>query len=107
MLHTHLRNPPTFLVNLPRGGAVRVHVRAVATLGAKLAFLLDGRSTKAIDLPDRDGKNESSAAEYDKTYEFAIPADRHRVTASNIGGDWATVAWYAFAGEVDEWAREP
>jgi hypothetical protein len=101
-LHTHLRNPPTFVVNLPRGGALRVHVRAVATLGARLECLVDGRLVKAVDLPDRDGKNDSSAREYDATYEFPIPPGKHRVTARNVGGDWLTVAWYAFTGEVGD-----
>ena len=101
-LHTHLRNPPTFLVNLPKGGTLRVHIRAVATLGARLECLLDGKLLKAIDLPDRDGRNDGSAREYDATYTFPIPAGKHRVTIHNVGGDWATVGWYAFRGEVGQ-----
>jgi len=99
-LHTHLRNPPTFLVNMPKGGTLRVHVRAVATLGARLECLIDGRLLKALDLPDRDGKNDGSAREYDATYSFPIPPGRHRVAVRNVGGDWATIAWYAFGGDV-------
>jgi len=68
-----------------------------------LACLLDGKLLKAIDLPDRDGRNDGSAREYDATYAFAIPAGRHRVTIQNAGGDWATIAWYALKGEVGEW----
>ena len=33
-LHTHLRNPPTFLLNVPRGGRMRLHVMGVAAMGA-------------------------------------------------------------------------
>jgi len=101
-LHPHLRNPPTFVVNLPQGGALRVHVRAVATLGARLECLVDGRLVKAVGLPDRDGKNDASAREYDRTLEFPIPRGRHRVTVRNTGGDWAAVAWYAFEGRLGD-----
>ncbi len=86
----------------PKGGALRVHVRAVAILGAKLECLIDGQLAKAIDLPDRDKKNDASAREYDTTYEFPIPPGRHRLTVQNTGGDWAAIAWYAFAGELAE-----
>jgi len=101
-LHPDLRNPPTFVVHLPQGGALRVHVRAVATLGARLECLVDGCVVKTVDLPDRDGKNDGSAREYDETLECPIPAGRHRVTVQNTGGDWATVAWYAFSGPLAE-----
>ncbi|MGD0092125.1 MAG: hypothetical protein ABSE73_19600 [Planctomycetota bacterium] len=101
-LHSQLRNPPTFLVNLPKGGAIQVHVRAVATQGAKLECLVDSQLVKAIELPDRDGKNDSSAREYDETFAFPIPPGKHRVTVQNTGGDWMTVDWYAFEGETGE-----
>jgi hypothetical protein len=101
-LHPQLRNPPTFVVNLPKGGALQVHVRAVATLGARLECLADGQLVKAIGLPDRDGKNDGSAPEYDQTHAFPIPPGKHRVAVRNTGGDWMTVDWYAFEGEVGE-----
>lgn len=99
-LHPDLRNPPTFAVHLPRGGALRVHVRAVATLGAKIECLVDGKLVGAAALPDRDGKDDGSAREYDETLEFPIPPGRHRVSLRNTGGDWAVVGWYAFAGDL-------
>ena len=43
-LHRELRNPPHFLVNMPRGGSMRVHVRGVATLGTDCS----GRSTASL-----------------------------------------------------------
>ncbi|MBI5394035.1 MAG: hypothetical protein HZA91_01930 [Verrucomicrobia bacterium] len=102
-LHAALREPPVFLVNMPRGGKLGVHVRAVAKLGAKLECLVDDALTQTVDLPDLDGKNDNAAREYDKTYEFTIPPGRHRVTLRNAGGDWAFVAWYAFTGEIEKW----
>jgi len=101
-LHTELRNPPTFIVHMPQGGALRVHVRAVATLGATLQSVVDGCVTTTVDLPDRDGKNDGSAREYDRTLDFPVPAGRHRVTLQNVGGDWATISWYAFSGPLAE-----
>ena len=100
MLHRHLRNPPTFVVNMARGGSLAVHVRGVAMLGARLQWQVDGRVVQVVDLPDRDGKNDAMAREYDQTFEFAIPPGRHRVTLDNIGGDWACIGWYAFKGET-------
>ena len=100
MLHRHLRNPPTFVVNMARGGSLAVHVRGVAMLGARLQWQVDGRVVQVVDLPDRDGKNDAMAKEYDQTFEFAIPPGRHRVTLDNIGGDWACIGWYAFKGET-------
>lgn len=102
-LHAALREPPVFLVNMPHGGKLNVHVRAVATLGAKLECLVDGELTQTIDLPDLDRKNDGAAREYDKTFEFAIPPGHHRVTLRNAGGDWAFVSWYAFTGEIEKW----
>lgn len=94
-LHAEMRNPPTLSVNLPRGGTLRVHVQAVALPGARLQYSIDGRVVQTVDLPDRDGKNDSAAREYDQTLEFAIPAGRHRVTLDNTGGDWVRIAWLA------------
>ena len=102
-LHTHLRNPPTFLVHLPKGGSLEVHVRAVAMGGARLECLLDGKLHKAIDLPDRDRRNDGSAREYDATYTIPIPPGRHRLALRNPGADWATVAWYRLTGDTAKW----
>ncbi len=102
-LHAALREPPVFLVNMPRGGKLNVHVRAVATLGAKIECLVDDSLTQIENLPDLDRKNDSGAREYDRTFEFIIPPGRHRVTLRNSGGDWAFVAWYAFVGEIGNW----
>ena len=101
-LHPQLRNPPTFVVRMPRGGSLGVNVHGVATLGAKLQWRVDGRVETTIDLPDRDGKNDAMAPEYDRTYELPIPPGRHRLTLDNIGGDWAAIGWYAFSGEAED-----
>lgn len=100
ILHQHLRNPPTLVASMPKGGHLQVHVRSVATLGARLQWQVDGRVEKLIDLPDRDGKNDSTAKEYDRTFEFPIPPGRHRLTLDNVGGDWACIAWYALRGQT-------
>jgi hypothetical protein len=101
-LHQHLRNPPTFLVHMPQGGSLAVHVRGVATLGARLQWRVDGQVQQVLELPDRDGKNESQAVEYDQTFHLPIPPGRHRLTLDNVGGDWACIGWYAFTGETED-----
>jgi hypothetical protein len=95
-LHTHLRNPPTFLVDMPRGGRMRLHVMGVSMAGARLHVLVDGKAVRTLDLPDRDGRNDGHAAEYDETFAVALPPGPHRVALRNDGPDWAFVAWYAF-----------
>lgn len=75
---------------------------AKVTLGAKLQWQVDGVVKKTVDLPDRDGKNDAGAWEYDRTYDFPIPPGRHRLTLDNVGGDWASIGWYALAGETEE-----
>lgn len=102
-LHSELRNPPTFLVNAATAGQLQVHMRAVATAGAKLEYRVDGRTVGVVDLPDLDGKNDSGALEYDRTLSFAIPKGRHRVTLDNVGGDWALLEWYQFVGKFAAW----
>lgn len=102
-LHQELRNPPQFQVNMPRGGTMQIHVRGVATLGARLVWTIDGKAEPAIDLPDRDGKNDAPVPEYDQTFSLTIPAGRHTISLDNVGGDWACIGWYAFAGEIGSW----
>ncbi len=74
----------------------------MATLGARLQWLVDGKPEKVLELPDRDGKNEAFAPEYDQTYELPIPPGRHRLSLDNVGGDWACLGWYAFTGETED-----
>ncbi|MCX7009492.1 MAG: hypothetical protein NTY53_19985, partial [Kiritimatiellaeota bacterium] len=97
-LHHELRNPPTFVVNAPQGGQLLVHVRAVATAGARLELREGAEVLQAFDLPDRDGKNDSSAHEWDRTLTFTIPPGQHRLTLDNTGGDWAALDWLSFTG---------
>ncbi|MGC8643675.1 MAG: hypothetical protein ACP5XB_27770, partial [Isosphaeraceae bacterium] len=99
-LHQELRDPPRFLVNMPRGGTILIHVRGVATLGARLVWTIDGKAEPAIDLPDRDGKNDAAVPEYDRTFTLTIPPGRHTIGLDNQGGDWACIGWYAFGGEI-------
>lgn len=102
-LHHQFRNPPTLLANMPQGGRLRVHVRAVATLGARLEFRVDGRITHSVDLPDRDRKNASSVREYDQAVELPVPPGRHRLTLDNTGGDWLIYDWLEVVGRVEAW----
>ncbi len=97
-LHQEMRNPPTFLVNTTTAGRLQVHVRAVSSAGAKLEYQIDGVTKQTVDLPDLDHKNDEHAPEYDRTFTFAIPAGKHRLTVDNTGPDWASVSWFAFEG---------
>lgn len=102
MLHQELRNPPTFIVNAQSEGRLQVHVRAVAAAGARLEYRVDGKVVQTVDLPDRDGKNDGNAQEYNQTFDFVIPAGRHRLTMDNTGGDWAVIDWYSLRGKFSD-----
>ena len=91
MLHTHLRNPPTFLVDGKTEGELRVKVRAVATLRSAVL----GRQGQIVDLPDLDHKNDGGAREYDKVFTFRIPPGRP-AHGENVG--WMTVSWRVGGG---------
>ena len=97
-LHTHLRGPPTFVVHARDGAAIAVRVRAVSSAGARLEVAIDGRGVSAADLPDRDGKNDAGAAEYDREIVVPVPAGMHRVTLDNHGADWLAIASIEFRG---------
>jgi len=99
-LHSGFRNPPTFLLDLQKKGCLKVHVMGVAMGGATFEWRVDDRVEKTVDLPDLDGKNDATPAkEYDQTFEFPVPAGKHRATLNNIGHDWASIGWYAFQEE--------
>lgn len=102
MLHKELRNPPTFIAKALGEGRLEVHVRAVATAGARLEYRIDGKLAQSEELPDRDGKNDGNVQEYDQTYTFVIPAGEHRLTVDNTGGDWAVIDWYGFRGKFGD-----
>lgn len=95
-LHGDLRNPPVFWVNFNREMRFRVHVRAVATQGARVQISLSGGDIVYALLPDLDGKNDPGAKEYDRVLECAIPPGPHRVTLDNDGPDWASIDWLEF-----------
>ncbi len=97
-LHTGMRNPPTFVVDALQPATLRMLVRSVATLGARLEIRLDGRLIHALDLPDRDGRNDTEAPEYNQEVTVQVPAGRHRVTLDNTGADWLTLAWIEWSG---------
>jgi hypothetical protein len=98
-LHPHLRNPPVFEVDAPNGGRLFIRVGSVAQWGARLQYSIGGEVRQTIELPDRDGSNDTTVAEYGTVYELPIPAGRHRLTVENAGRDWLTVDWYTFDGE--------
>jgi hypothetical protein len=97
-LHVHLRNPPTFLVKATAPGRLLVQVRAVATAGARLEYRIDGQVARAVDIPDRDGKNDSGPAEYDLVLTLPVPSGSHRLTLDNVGPDWLAMTWLEFQG---------
>ena len=102
-LHQDLYNPPTFLVNALAEGKLQIKVRAVSMGGARFEYRVDGQTRQTEDLPDKDGKNDGNAPEYDKVLTFTVPAGKHRLTLDNVGADWANVSWLAFSGVFGEW----
>lgn len=97
-LHPHLRNNPTFVADFARAGAFTVRVNSVATLGARLVVSVDGKKALEADLPDKDGKNDGAAKEYDREFTVPIGPGKHRIAVDNTGGDWMTVDFYVLVG---------
>ncbi len=95
-LHEELVNPPTFLLQRERPTTLTVHVRTVALQGARLVVRLDGELARAVDLPNRNGKNDSHANDYDQRITLTIPAGAHRVRLENPGADWLVMDWLEF-----------
>ena len=95
-LHPELRNSPTFLVDFPNPTKFGVHIRTVASQGARLSISVDGTPVLVVDLVDHGGKNAPASKSYDKTFECRIPAGKHRLSVDNAGADWALVDWYKF-----------
>lgn len=100
-LHADMDNPPTFTVHARGPARLWVKVQSVATMGGRLECVVDGNVVKAVDLPDRDRKNDMHAPEYDDVIEFILPPGKHRVTLRNTGKDWLSVAWLRFGGELE------
>ncbi len=98
ILHTQLRNPPTFRVNARGPATLRVRIQAVANTGAQLNYLIDGKQAQTIELPDLDKKNDPGAPEYARVLTLPIPAGPHRLTLDNHGPDWLTLSWLEFEG---------
>jgi hypothetical protein len=99
-LHSDMSNPPTFLINAEGPAKMSLMMQSVSTAGAKIECLIDGAIVTSVDLPDLDGKNDTSAKECERVIEIPIPPGRHRVSLRNSGGDWATIAWYRFSGAL-------
>lgn len=93
-LHDAMRDPPTFVVDSPAGGVLEINVDSVASVGARLEYQFDGTTREAVDLPDRDGKNDGQVQEHNRTLRFDFPPGKHRLTLCNTGRDWLTVGWY-------------
>jgi len=96
--HPDLRNNPTFRVTFPRGGRVVVHVNSVSRAGAVLAVYIDGVLAKRVELPDRDGKYDAFAREYDMDVVVEVPQGVRDVKLDNLGVDWYTVDYVRFEG---------
>ena len=97
-----MRNPPTFVVNALAPGKLLVKVRAVAMAGARLEYRVDGAVAQSVDLPDLDKKNAGDLPEYDRVFEFPVPAGKHRLPLDNVGGDWAVLTWLEFQGDFGD-----
>ena len=103
--HPGLRNNPTFRVTFPRGGRVVVRVNSVSRAGAVLAVYVDGKLAKRVDLPDRDGKYDALAGEYNVDVAVEVPPGTHEIRLDNLGADWCTVDYVRFESAALKRAR--
>jgi hypothetical protein len=96
--HKEMRVTPQFKGEFGPDAAISVKINSVAVLGAELLVLVDGQRVAREIAPDKDGKNEGSVGEYNKTVTARIPPGAHVVTLENAGGDWMTIDEVVFEG---------
>ena len=97
--HADLRNP--FKVNawFDTGAKVTAHVNSVSQ-GAVLGVLIDGVQRLRLSLPDKDGKYDALANEYNIDVSTNIPSGRHTVEIRNLGIDWFYLDWVRIDGAL-------
>ncbi|HTI68849.1 MAG TPA: hypothetical protein VMF06_02705 [Candidatus Limnocylindria bacterium] len=95
--HADLKNP--FKVNAWYGtnAHITAHVNSVST-GAILAVYVDGTQKLRLSLPDKDGKFDATANEYNLDVVTNLPAGKHLVEIRNVGLDWLYLDWVRFDG---------
>lgn len=98
--HPELKNNPTFKVTFPYGGKVIIHVNSVSKSGAILTVYVDNFIAKQVSLPDRDGKYDGHAREYDLDIEVDVPPGTHEIKIDNVGNDWFTWDYIRFEGAM-------
>jgi len=92
--HENLRIEPKFKAKFFKEGKFVVHVNSVATGGATLDIYLDGVKILSKSLPDKDGKNDGFANEYNEDFSIDVPQGVHEIKVSNSGSDWFTVDYF-------------
>ena len=90
--HPDLRTPFKLSAWLEAGARITAHVNSVST-GARLALYVDGVSVLSTNLPDKDGKYDPFANEYNIDIPASLSAGKHLVEIRNTGADWFFLDW--------------
>jgi hypothetical protein len=90
--HADLRTPFKLSGWFDAAARVVAHVNSVSS-GARLAVLVDGVSVLSTNLPDKDGKFDALANEYNVDIPALIPSGKHLVELRNTGADWLFLDW--------------
>lgn len=96
-LHPDLHNNPTFVTDFVRPTHLRIHIRSVASQGARVTVTVPGGDSRAIALNGKPGQNDPTIEQYDTVFDCLIPPGPHRVMLDNDGPDWAVVDWLEFS----------
>ncbi|MBI1840846.1 MAG: cellulase family glycosylhydrolase [Verrucomicrobia bacterium] len=90
--HPELKTPFKLSAWLDAGARITAHVNSVS-IGARLAFYVDGVSVLSTNLPDKDGKFDAFANEYNVDISAPLSAGKHLLEIRNTGGDWFFLDW--------------
>ena len=71
-------------------GRVVIHVNSVGRGSAKISIYLNNTLVKEVALPDRDGKSDGSANEYNIDVEIELQPGVYEIRIDNNGCDWFT-----------------
>jgi len=103
--HSELRNNPSIKASFKLGGRFTIHVNSVAQGGAVLLIKIDGGEVLRVPLPDKDGKNDGSANEYNTDFTVDVPPGEHVISIDNAGNDWFTWDYIVLEGSVIKQSR--
>lgn len=98
--HSQRTLNPVFTVMFIDRGRVVLHINSVGRGSAKLVIYVNGSLATQLDLPDKDGKSDGSANEYDMDVELWFEPGTYEIKIDSEACDWFTWDYIVFENAV-------